>query len=141
MKRRKSGWRDEGDGRKAGAERGLRERKETAFSRGSSFQRKRKFGEVNGQESSLGRPCGCVCVCVPCSLSHLQGFPGGAGGKAPTCQRRRHKDLGSIPGLGRSPGGGHGNPLQYSCLENPMDRGAWQATVYRVTESQTRLSN
>ena len=41
-------------------------------------------------------------------------------------------DLGCIPGLGRSPGGGHGNPLQYSCLENPMDRGAWRATVQRV---------
>ena len=42
------------------------------------------------------------------------------------------RDVGSIPGLGRSPGGGHGNPLQYSCLENPMDRGAWLATVLRV---------
>ena len=47
----------------------------------------------------------------------------------------------SIPGLGRSPGGGHGNPLQYSCLENPMDRGAWQATVCEVTKSWTQLSN
>ena len=46
-------------------------------------------------------------------------------------------DTGSTPGLGRSPGGEHGNPLQYSCLENPMDRGAWQATA----KSQTRLSN
>ena len=44
---------------------------------------------------------------------------------------------GSIPGSGRSPGGGHGNPLQYSCLENPMDRGAWQAVVHRVAKSQT----
>ena len=43
-------------------------------------------------------------------------------------------DTGSIPGLGRSPGEGHGNSLQYSCLENPMDRGAWQATVHRVGE-------
>ena len=49
------------------------------------------------------------------------------------------RDVGLIPGLGRSPGGGHGNPLQYSCLENPMDRGAWQATVYGVAKSQTRL--
>ena len=48
-------------------------------------------------------------------------------------------DVGSIPGLGKSPGGGHGNPLQYSCLENPMDRGAWWATVYRVAKSQTLL--
>ena len=48
-------------------------------------------------------------------------------------------DMGSIPGLARSPGGGHGNPLQYSCLENPMGRGAWWATVHRVTQSWTRL--
>ena len=47
------------------------------------------------------------------------------------------RDAGSIPGLGRSPGGGHGNPPQYSCLENPMDRGAWQAKVHGVTKSQT----
>ena len=49
------------------------------------------------------------------------------------------RDVGLILGLGRSPGGGHGNPLQYSCLENPLDRGAWQATVHRVTKSQTQL--
>ena len=47
--------------------------------------------------------------------------------------------LGSFPGLGRSPGRGHGNALQYSCLENPMDRGAWQTMVHRVAKSQTRL--
>ena len=49
-------------------------------------------------------------------------------------------DAGSIPGSGRSPGGEHGNPLQYSCLKNPMDRGAWWATPHRVTKSWTRLS-
>ena len=49
------------------------------------------------------------------------------------------KDVSSIPGSERSLGGGNGNPLQYSCLENPMDRGAWQATVHRVTKSWTRL--
>jgi len=49
------------------------------------------------------------------------------------------RDTGSIPGSGRSPGGGHGNPLQYSCLKNPMDRGFWQAAVHRVTKSQTQL--
>ena len=48
-------------------------------------------------------------------------------------------DVGLIPGLERSSGGGHGNPFQYSCLENPMDRGAWQATVHWVTQSRTRL--
>ena len=50
-------------------------------------------------------------------------------------------DMGSIPGWGRSPGGEHGNPLQPSSLENPMDRGVWWATVHRVAKSQTRLKN
>ena len=53
------------------------------------------------------------------------GFPGGSDGKESSCNAG---DLSSIPGSGRSPGGGHGNPLQYSCLENPTDRGAWRAT-------------
>ena len=69
-----------------------------------------------------------------------QGFPGGAGGKDSACQCRLGiKDTSWIPGLGRSPGGGNGNPLQYSCLENPMDRGAWRAIAHRVTKSQTQL--
>ena len=51
----------------------------------------------------------------------------------------RDMEVRSIPGLGRSPGGGHGNPLQYSCLENPMDRGARRATVHEVAKSQIRL--
>ena len=50
-------------------------------------------------------------------------------------------DMSSIPGLGRFPGGGHGHPLQYSCLENPMDGRAWRATVHGVAKSQTRLSD
>ena len=50
-------------------------------------------------------------------------------------------DPGSIPGLGRSPGEGNGNPLQYSCLENSMDKGAWQVTVHRLEKSQTQLSD
>ena len=66
-------------------------------------------------------------------------FPGGTNGKEPTCQCRRHRDSGSVPWFGRSPGGGHSNPLQYSCLENPMDRGAWWATVHRVAKGQTQL--
>ena len=49
------------------------------------------------------------------------------------------RDVGSTPGLGRSPGGGHGNPLQYFCLENPTDRGAWRATAHRVSKSRTQL--
>ena len=57
-------------------------------------------------------------------------------GKEPACDAG---DMGSIPGSGRSPGGRQGNPLQYSCLESPMDRGAWWATVHGVAESRTRL--
>ena len=64
--------------------------------------------------------------------------PGGSDGKASVCNAG---DLSSIPGWGRSPGEGNGNPLQYSCLENPMDRGAWQATVCGVAKSRTRLSD
>ena len=59
--------------------------------------------------------------------------------KNPSASAGDIRDTGSIPGLERSPGGGHGDPLQYSCLENPMDREAWQATVYRVTKSRTRV--
>ena len=62
------------------------------------------------------------------------GFPGGSDGKESICNVG---DLGSIPGLGKSPGGGHGNLLQYSCLENSMDRGAWRATVHGVAKSWT----
>ena len=57
--------------------------------------------------------------------------------KNPPANAEDIKDIGSIPGLGISPGGGHGNPLQYSCLENSMDRGTWQATVHGVTKNQT----
>ena len=66
------------------------------------------------------------------------GFPDGSAGKESTCNVG---DQGSIPGLGRFPGGGHGNPLQYSGLENPMDTGAWQTTVHGVTKSCTQLSS
>ena len=57
--------------------------------------------------------------------------------KNPPANVENVRDMGSIPEWGRSPGGGHGNPLQYSCPENPMDRGVWQVTGHRVTESQT----
>ena len=67
-------------------------------------------------------------------LSIEKGFPGGSDGKESACNVG---DLDSIPGLGRSPGEGHGNPLQYFCLENPMEREAWWATVHWVTKSQT----
>ena len=63
-----------------------------------------------------------------------QGFPGGSVVKNPPANPDATGDAGSIPGWGRSPGGGNSNPLQYSCLENPMDRGAWQATVCGAAE-------
>ena len=64
----------------------------------------------------------------------MWGFPGGSDGKESACSAG---DPGSIPGLGRSPGEGNGNPFQYPCLENPMDGEAWQATVHGVAKSRT----
>ena len=72
------------------------------------------------------------------SLPTARGFPGGSVGKE---SAHNAGEVGLICGLGRSPGGGHGNPLQCSSLENPMDRGAWWATVPGVAKSQTRLSD
>ena len=69
---------------------------------------------------------------------HNRGFPGGS---MINDLPANAEDVGSIPGFGRSPGGGDGNPLQYSCLESPMDGGAWRATVHGVAESRTRLSD
>ena len=66
------------------------------------------------------------------------GFPGGSDGKESTFNVG---DLGSISGLGRSPGEGNGHPLQYSCLQNSTDRGAWWATVHGVEKSETQLSD
>ena len=67
----------------------------------------------------------------------MRGFPGGTNGKNPPANAGDTRDLGSILGSGRSPGGGNGNLLQYFCLENPMGRGAWWATVRRIAKSQT----
>ena len=72
------------------------------------------------------------------SILKLWGFPGGSHSIESACSVG---DPGSIPGLGRSPGEGNDNPLQYSCPENPMDGGAWQATVHGVAKSWTRLSD
>ena len=71
-------------------------------------------------------------------MSKLRVFSGGSDSKTSAYNAG---DLGSVPELGRSPGEGNGNPLQYSCLENPMDGGAWQATVHGVAKSQTQLSD
>ena len=68
------------------------------------------------------------------------GLPGWLSGKEPACDAEDAGDaMGLILGSGRSPGGGHGNPLQYSYLENATDRGAWQVTVHRITKSRTKL--
>ena len=75
----------------------------------------------------------CVLLLIDAISFHL--FPGGAEVKVSACSVG---DLGSIPGLGRSPGEGNGNPFKYSCLENPMDGGAWWATVHE-SQSRTRL--
>ena len=81
-----------------------------------------------------------LCIYTTTSLSiHLSiDFPGGSDGKASAYNAG---DPGLIPGLGRSPGEGNGNPLQYSCLENLIDRGAWWAAVHGVTKNWTKLSN
>ena len=66
-----------------------------------------------------------------------KGFPGSSVCKEPACNAGNAREMGSIPRSGRSPGGGHSNPIQYSCLENPMDWGAWQATVHGITKRGT----
>ena len=76
--------------------------------------------------------------CGEHSIILTSGFPGDLDGKESACNAG---DTGLILGLGRSRGEGNGNPLQYSCLENPMDGGAWWATVHGVTKSRTRLSD
>ena len=85
----------------------------------------------------------CITSQVPILISFLwrrQGLFRWFSGKESACSAGDAGDMGSIPGLERSPGVRNGNPLQYSCLENPMDRGAWWSIVHRVAKSQTRLS-
>ena len=76
--------------------------------------------------------CVCVCVC-------MYRFPWWLRSLESACNAEATGDLGLIPGSGRSLGGGHGKPLQYSCLENPNDRRAWWGAVHRVTESDTTV--
>ena len=71
-------------------------------------------------------------------LVYAHHFPGGASGKEPTANAGDVRDVDLIPGSVKSPGGGHGNPPQYSCLEDPMERGAWQTTVHKVKKRQTQ---
>ena len=67
---------------------------------------------------------------------NIKGFPGGTSDKQPACKCRKRKETGLIPGSGRSPGGGYGNPHLYPCPGNPMDRGTWQAAVHGAAKSQ-----
>ena len=83
---------------------------------------------------ALQHTCSC-CICV--SLDYLGGFPGDSVVKNLSANAGDEGGVGSILGSGRSPGGENGNPLQYSCLKNPMDRGAWRATIHGVAKSQT----
>ena len=90
--------------------------------------------------------CVCVCVytqvcvaCVSLCVCVYVGFPGSSVGKEFFCNAGDTGDMGFIPGSERSPGEVNGSPLHYSCLENPMDRGAWWATVHGVSKSWTRL--
>ena len=89
---------------------------------------------------SLALPLTLLKSCLLSSVLyvHVLGFLGGSAVKS-ICKAGAAGDTGSVPGLGRTPGRGNGNPLQYSCLENPMDRGAWPATVHGVAKSQTQL--
>ena len=66
------------------------------------------------------------------------GFPGGSVVKNLPTSAEDAEDASLVPGLGRSPGGGHGNPLQYFCLENPMDRGAWRAAAHGIAKKTTK---
>ena len=83
-----------------------------------------------------------VCAHIPKPLFtplRISSCSGGSVVKNPSANAGDIRDVGSIPGSGRSPGGGYGNLFQYSCLENPMNRGAWRAIAHRVAKSQTRL--
>ena len=94
------------------------------------------FGHIflSTHRSLLAHPASRKTVLITAS-PETSGIPRWLSGKESACQWRRYS---SVPGWGRSPGEGNGNPLQHSCLENPMDRGAWWTTVHRVAKSQTR---
>ena len=82
--------------------------------------------------------CPCYEAMQLFGIKEIHGFPGSSDGKESACSAG---DQGLIPGSGTFPGEGNGNPLQYSCLQNSMNRGAWRAIVYGVAKSQTQLSN
>ena len=95
-------------------------------------------------EGTRARPgsghCDSNCICSLTTSTWWKGFPSGSVVKNPPANTGASGDVGLIPGSERSLGGGNGNPLQYSCWDNPMDRGAWWSTVHGVSKSQTGLS-
>ena len=128
--------------------RGQRRRAEFSFLTKKTRGQHRKPGDAQRAAETHIRAVwdgqGSVCPCilptfiqVVClSTEFSWGFPGVLVAKNPPANAKEVRDTRSVPGSGRSPGGGHGSPLQYSYLENPMDRGAWQTTVHEVTKSQ-----
>ena len=128
--------------------RGQRRRAEFSFLTKKTRGQHRKPGDAQrAAETNIravldgqGSVCPCILptfiqvVCLSTEFSW--GFPGVLVAKNPPANAKEVRDTRSVPGSGRSPGGGHGSPLQYSYLENPMDRGAWQTTVHEVTKSQ-----
>ena len=103
----------------------------------TAIQAGRVFNPLLAQGTHCSPSCFCYWAIHIWGHSHCE-RTGGSDGKASACKAG---DAGLIPGSGRSPAEGNGNPLQHSCLENPMDRGAWWATVHGVAKSQTRLSD
>ena len=91
--------------------------------------------------SAMKDECGAESMARDHTRGQFGGFPGSSSGKEPTCTAEDAGDMGLIPGLVRSPGRRHSNPLLYSCQKNPMNRGAWQATIQRAGKSQTRPCN
>ena len=96
------------------------------------------FHRLRAKSKLFSKACEILYNLTPRSQFQYGSFPHGSDSKESACSAG---DLGSIPGLGRSSGEGNGYPLQYSCLENPMNRGAWQNTVHGAAKSQTRLSD
>ena len=122
---------------------GILERVATSYSRGSSRPRNRTWvscivRQILYHWATVAYTQPLLCVYIYTHIHTHMGFCGGSDVKESACSMG---DLGSIPGLGRSPGEGHGNPLQYSCLENPHGENSLRATVRGVTKSRTWLSD
>ena len=103
----------------------------------NNFSNNKNFTQCHQGLPSLCIKWGIICISWFLEMK-WEGFPGGSDDKESSCNVG---DPGSIPGLGRPLGEGNGNPIQYSCLGNPMDRGAWWATVHGVAKSGTQLSD